>query len=121
MRFIKIGESYAINADRIVDVSYAAKAYAEERDADGWRDRTPAQVTIRIAGAVGSRSGCSRGTRPRTSGATWSGRARSKAGRPRRLPEAAVRPFARRPASVADVRRACECQQMSTKRARAHK
>ena len=53
MRFIKIGESYAINADRIVDVSYAAKAYAEERDADGWRDRTPAQVTIRIAGAVG--------------------------------------------------------------------
>ena len=29
MRFIKIGESYAINVDRILDATYAAKGYDE--------------------------------------------------------------------------------------------
>ncbi len=50
MQFIKINDSYAINADRIVDVSYTSWSFEEE--ASGDRERTPAQVIIRIAGTV---------------------------------------------------------------------
>ncbi len=50
MRFIKIGESYAINTDRILDASYTARRYDETEEGVG--EHTGATVTIRIAGAV---------------------------------------------------------------------
>lgn len=50
MRFIKIGESYAVNADRILDASYTARSYDETEEGVG--EHTRAVVTIRIAGAT---------------------------------------------------------------------
>lgn len=50
MRFIKIGESYAINVDRILDATYAAKGYDET--VEGVGEHIQATVTIRIAGAT---------------------------------------------------------------------
>ncbi len=51
MRFIRIGDSYAINADRILDVTYTAMSY-EEKGTDEWEKRVPATISIRIAGAI---------------------------------------------------------------------
>ena len=51
MRYVKINETYAINADRIVDVSFTPGGYGEEK-ADGWGERIQAKAIIRIAGAV---------------------------------------------------------------------
>jgi hypothetical protein len=49
MRFIKIAETYAVNADRIMDATYTTKCY--EESAAGVGEHTEAAVTIRIAGA----------------------------------------------------------------------
>lgn len=49
MRFIKIGDSYAINADRILDATYTTRGY--EESVEGLGAHTEAAVTIRIAGA----------------------------------------------------------------------
>ena len=51
MQFIKIDDTYAVNADRIVDVSYTSMTNAEE-EAEGGRGRNPAKLTIRIAGTM---------------------------------------------------------------------
>jgi hypothetical protein len=50
MRFIKIGDSYAVNADRIMDATYTARGYEEAGEGAGAHTR--AAVTIRIAGAT---------------------------------------------------------------------
>ncbi len=50
MRFIKIGDSYAVNADRIMDATYTARGY--EETGEGVGEHTRAAVTIRIAGAT---------------------------------------------------------------------
>jgi hypothetical protein len=50
MRFIKIGDSYAVNADRIMDATYTARGY--EETGEGVGEHTQAAVTIRIAGAT---------------------------------------------------------------------
>ena len=50
MRFIKIGETYAVNADRIMDATYTNRGY--EESAEGVGSHNEAAVTIRIAGAT---------------------------------------------------------------------
>jgi len=50
VQFIKIGDSYAINLDRIMDAAYTARGYTES--AEGGGEHTEASVTIRIAGAT---------------------------------------------------------------------
>jgi hypothetical protein len=50
MRFIKIGETYAVNADRIMDATYTARGY--EETGEGVGEHTRASVTIRLAGAT---------------------------------------------------------------------
>ncbi len=52
MRFIRIGDAYAVHVDRILDVSYTDAACGELRDGV-WSDGTPARVTVRLAGAAG--------------------------------------------------------------------
>ena len=49
MRFIKIGETYAVNVDRILDATYTTSGY--EESAEGVGSHNEAAVTIRIAGA----------------------------------------------------------------------
>jgi len=49
MRFIKIGETYAVNVDRILDATYTTRGY--EESAEGVGSHNEAAVTIRIAGA----------------------------------------------------------------------
>ena len=49
MQFIKIGDSYAINLDRILDAAYTARGYTESGEGAG--EYSEARVTIRIAGA----------------------------------------------------------------------
>jgi hypothetical protein len=51
MRFIRIGDGYAINADRILDVTYTAMSY-EEKGSGEWDKRIPATISIRIAEAT---------------------------------------------------------------------
>lgn len=49
MQFIKINETYAVNADRIGDVSYTSVDDGEE-ETGNYRDHTQAKLIIRIAG-----------------------------------------------------------------------
>ncbi len=39
MRFIKIGETYAVNADRIMDATYTARGYNETDEGVGEHTR----------------------------------------------------------------------------------